>query len=319
MMKLKAVLGIPVVAVLMAGATSLRAAQLSTNTRTAIPHNVQQLLVMDYRAIQNSTVATNLRERVMPPELKTFDEALRKSGLNDNHDVDQLAFVLFRPKDSEDCLESVGIAEGQFAVQEILADFRKQKLKSTSIRTNRVYPLAKTGMVVCFADPSTMIFGDADAVQQALDARDGITSSLLANAPILSAMQSVDSKPLWSVLDPKGTQTMMRQMLGGAASVTDSETVRKRLGASWYAMEFQHGVKFDLTIDTGDNFAAATLASLLSTAVALRKATGSDAEKQALAATSVHADTGNLTIAFAATDEAFLSLLQSPLFQGMLS
>ena len=35
----------------------------------------------------------------MPPELKQFDEALKKSGLNDNHDVDQLAFVLFRPKE----------------------------------------------------------------------------------------------------------------------------------------------------------------------------------------------------------------------------
>ena len=30
----------------------------------------------------------DLKERVMPPELKQFDEALSKSGLNENHDVD---------------------------------------------------------------------------------------------------------------------------------------------------------------------------------------------------------------------------------------
>jgi hypothetical protein len=71
---------------------------LSTDARTAIPHDVQQLVVIDYRAMQNSTAAMNLRDRVMPAELKPFDEALRKSGLNDNHDVEQLAFVLFRPK-----------------------------------------------------------------------------------------------------------------------------------------------------------------------------------------------------------------------------
>jgi hypothetical protein len=72
-------------------------AQLSTDARTAIPHEVQQLVVIDYRAMQNSPAAMDLRGRVMPPELKQFDEALRKSGLNDNHDVEQLAFALFRP------------------------------------------------------------------------------------------------------------------------------------------------------------------------------------------------------------------------------
>ena len=28
--------------------------------------------------------------------------------------------------------------------------------------------------------------------------------------------------------------------------------MQKRLQASWYSMDFQHGVKFDLTISTGD-------------------------------------------------------------------
>ena len=41
--------------------------------------------------------AMQLRDRVMPPDLKQFDDALQKSGLNENHDVDQLAFALVRP------------------------------------------------------------------------------------------------------------------------------------------------------------------------------------------------------------------------------
>ncbi len=51
-------------------------------------------------------------------------------------------------------------------MQEILANFRKQKLKATRLRTNKIYPLAKTGMVVCFVDPSTMVFGDMRSGQQ---------------------------------------------------------------------------------------------------------------------------------------------------------
>src|SRR5208282_3717648 len=181
----------------------------------------------------------------------------------------------------------VGIAQGQFSVDDILANFRKQRVRPILLRTNRIYPLAKTGMVLCFVDPSTMIFGGKDAVEKALDARDGVSPSMLTNGTMMDAMNTVDSEPLWSILDEKGTQTMMRQVLGEAGSVTDFETVRKRLQASWYSMNFQHGVKFNLTISTGDSFAAATISSLLTAALVVRKMSGSEAEKRALAATSI--------------------------------
>jgi len=314
----KSLFKVSIVPLMMAAPMLAPAAQLSTDARTAVPHDVQQLVVIDYRAMQNSTAAMDLRERVMPPELKQFDEALRKSGLNDNHDVDDLAFALFRPSASGDALLTVGIAQGQFSTQDILANFRKQKVLPTRLRTNRIYPLAKTGMVLCFVDPSTMVFGSKDAVEKALDARDGVSPSLLTNVAMMDAMRTIDSEPLWSILDEKGTQTMMRQVLGEAGSVTDFETVRKRLQASWYGMDFQHGVKFDLTISTGDSFAAATISSLLTAAVMVRKMSGSDAEKQALNDTAIASDSGRMSIHFAASDGDFSSLLHSPLFQTMV-
>jgi hypothetical protein len=224
MTSVHAILKVSIAAILFSGVAVASVAQLSTDARTAIPHNVQQLLVVDYKAMQNSTAAMELRNRVMPPELKPFDEALQKSGLNDNHDVEQLAFALFRPNDSEDQLQSVGVAQGQFPIQQILGSFRKQRFKATVVRSNHIYPLAKTGMVACFIDSSTMVFGSSDAVKAALDARDGVAPSLLTNAAMMDAMKSVDSEPLWSILDQKGTQFMMRQVLGSAGSVTDFET-----------------------------------------------------------------------------------------------
>lgn len=304
--------------VLFAAASVAQAAQLSSDARGAVPHDVQQLVVIDYRTMENSTAAMDLRERVMPPELKQFDEALTKSGLNENHDVDQLAFALFRPKNSDDLLETVGIAQGQFAMTDILANFKKQKVKPTLVRTNKVYPLAKTGMVLCFVDASTMIFGSTESVTKALDARDGVSPSLLTNGPMMDSMKTVDSEPLWSILDDKGTQTMMKQVLGEAGSVTDFDTVKKHLAGSWYSMDFQHGVKFDLTISTGDPIAATTISSLLNAAVLYRKVSGSDAEKQALGATTISSDSGKLSIHFATGDTQFNALLQSPLFQSMV-
>lgn len=315
---LKEIIRFSLLPALLMTSTLAQAAQLTTDARGVIPKEVQQLVVIDYRAMQNSQTAMDLRDRVMPPELKQLDEALAKSGLNENHDVDELAFALFRPSAGSDSLLTVGVAQGQFSVDEVLANFRKQKIKPAMLRSNAIYPMTKSGMVLCFVDPSTLVFGQKDAITKALDARDGVIQSLLANGSMMDAMRSVDSEPLWSILDSKGTQTMMKQLLGEAGSVTDFETVQQRLQASWYSMNFQHGVKFDLTIATGDSFTAATVSSLLTAAVMLRKMSGSDTEKQALSATSIGSDSGRLSIHFSTTDGQFVSLLQSPLFQSMV-
>ena len=298
-------------------ALQTRAAQLTGDARAAIPHDLQQLVVIDYRAMQNSSTAMELRDRVMPPDLKQFAEALQKSGLNDNHDVDQLAFALFRVKGSTDQLDTVGIAQGQFDTDDILAHLRKMA-KPAVLRTNRIYPMGRTGMVLCFVDPSTMLFGSSSAVKQTLDVRDGYAPSMLTNSPMMDAMKTIDYEPLWSILDQTGTQTMMRQILGQAGSVADFDSVRKRLSSSWYGMDFEHGVKFDLTIATGDAFAAVTVSSLLNAAVLYRKMSGSDTEKQALAATDISASAGQLSVHFATSDTGFDSLMKSTLFQSMV-
>ena len=296
------------------------AAQLSTDARGAIPHDIQQLVVIDYRAMQNSAAAMSLRDRVMPPELRQFDEALRKSGLNDNHDVDQLAFALYRPNNAQaDVVQIVGIAQGQFDVEGIMANFRKQKLRATLHRTNRIYPMTKAGLVLCFVDPSTMIFGQKESVVKALDVRDGLAQGMLSNGVMMDAMRSVDSEPLWSILDNAGTQTMMKQLLGEAGSIADYDTIRKRLESSWYSMNFTHGVKFALTIQTGDTFAAATVSSLLNAAVLVRKMSGAEAEKAALSNTTVSSSAGKLNVRFAANDSEFSNLLQSSLFKSVVA
>jgi hypothetical protein len=302
----------------MTASISGQAAQLTSDARSAIPHDVQQMVVIDYRVMQNSSSAMELRGQVMPPELKSLEDALRKSGLNDNNDLDQLAFILYRGKDGQDDVRTVGIAQGQFPVQDVLDNFKKHKVKATVVRTNRIYPMAKTGMSVAFLDQSTMVFGSLSAVREALDARDGVSPSLLTNGSVMDSMRTVDSEPLWSVLDQKGTQTMMKQVLGEAGSVADFDAVKKRMIASWYSMNFQHGVKFDLSVVTGDNFAAATVSSLLNAAILYKKMSGTDTDKAALEDTVIRSNSGKLDVHFASTDAQFNTLLKSPMFQSMV-
>ena len=300
------------------GSITAQAAQLSSDARSAIPHDVQQMVVIDYRVMQNSSTAMELRGQMMPPELKQLEEALKKSGLNDSQDLEQLAFVLYRVNDSADDLRTVGVAQGQFPVEDVLANFRKKKVKATVVRANKIYPMGTTGMSVVFLDEGTMIFGSLPSVKQTLDVRDGLAPGLLTNGQVMDSMRSVDSEPLWSVLDQKGTQTMMKQVLGDAGSVADFDTVKKRLVASFYTMNFTHGVRFDMSVVTGDNFAAATISSLMNAAVLYKKMSGTDSDKAALDDAVIRSNAGKLEVHFAASDTDFNALLKSPMFQSMV-
>jgi hypothetical protein len=299
-------------------AAPARAAQLDTDARSAIPENVQQLIVIDYRAMQNSPAAMNLKARILPPELKQLETALRHSGLDENQDIETLAFAAYRVGTTGDNVKIVGLAQGQFQVQDILAGFKTRKVKVTMIRNNAVYPMGASGMVVTFLNPTTMLFGASDDIKPALDARDGLQPSFLTNQNMLAAMQQVDSAPLWSILDQQGTQYMMHSLLGQASQLTDYETIRKRMLSSSYIMDFSNGVKFTLFVNTSDTLTAATMSSLLNAAAMYEKVSGTAIEQQAIDETSIDSNAGVLSVKFVASDNQFSSLLQSPLFQNVV-
>ena len=294
------------------------AAQLDGDARGVIPKDIQQLVAVDYRAMQNSPAAMQLKSRVMPPELKSLEEALKTSGLNENNDVESLAFANFRYANSGEITRIIGVAQGQFPLDDIMANFKKKKIKPMIVLANKLYPMGASGMQVVFLSASTMVFGQGPALKDALASRDGLAPSLLTNNTMLDMMTSVDREPIWSILDQKGTQTMMRGVMGQASQVADYETVKKRLLSSWYTMDFQNGVKFNLTVLTPDTFSAATMASLLNAAALYKKMSGTDTEKTAIDATTIDSQQGKLNVNFATSDSQFASLLQSPLFRSVV-
>lgn len=294
-----------------------RAAQIDTDARSAIPKDVQQLIVVDYRVMENSSAAMDLKSRVLPPELKQLETALKASGLNENQDVEQLAFAAYRVGTGDD-VKIVGVAQGQFQIADIMANFTKKKVKPITIRNNKLYPMGASGMVVTFLNPTTMLFGSNDAIKPALDCRDGLAPSFLTNQDMLAAMQQVDTEPIWSILDAKGTQYMMHSLLGQASQLADYDQVKKRLLSSSYTMNFNNGVKFNLFVATSDTFTAATMSSLLNAAAMYEKVSGSATEKQAIDATTIDSTAGTLSVRFVTSDSQFSSLLQSPLFQNVV-
>ncbi len=293
-------------------------AQLTSDARATIPKDIQQLIVVDYRAMQNSQAALDLKARVLPPELKDLEHALVTSGIDSNHDIEELAFANFRTDPNSDTGKIIGVAQGQFSVPEILADFRKRKIKPQILRTNKMYPLTGSGMLVSFVNPTTMVFGSSDAIKDALNARDGFAPNMLTNQPLLQQMGLVDTEPLWSLLDGKGTQLMMQSVVGQAAQLGDFQSIRKRLISSRYSMNFDNGVKFNLAVVTPDTITAATMSSLMNAAALYEKVSGTAVEKQAIDNTDITSSAGTLNVNFNASDSQFATLLHSSLFQNVV-
>ena len=310
-------LGTGALAVVVTLAPAAFAAQLSSDGKASIPHDVQQIIVVDYRAMQNSTAAMELKDRVLPPELKRLEAAMKSSGLKVDQDADVLAFAAFRVKAGEGT-RIVGIAQGQFHTRDLIANFTKQKVKPFVVRNNSIYPMGSAGMSVVFLNQTTMVFGDKDAVVAALDARDGIAPNFLSDGDMVNEMGTVDSKAVWSLLDQKGTQTMMKSVLGEAAQLADYDTVRNRMKSSRYTMDFQNGVKFDMAVVMSDTITAATAATLMKGVSLMRKTSGTQLEKSALDQTTIDSNSGTLTVSYSSSDSQFASLLSSPLFQSVV-
>jgi hypothetical protein len=295
------------------------AAQLSNDAKSSIPKDIQQLIVVDYRAMQNSSAAMELKDRVLPPELKRLETALKSSGLKVDQDADVLCFAAFRDPKGEGT-RIVGIAQGQFHTRDVLANFTKNKTKpyTPEGRNFSMYPMGSSGMSVVFLNQTTMVFGDRAAVLEAMDARDGLAPDFLSNNDMINEMGQVDTKAVWSLLDARGTQTMMKGVLGDAAQLADYDTVKNRMKSSRYTMDFQNGVKFDMAVVMSDTMTAATAATLMKGVSIMRKTSGSALEKSALDSTTIDSNAGTLTVSYSSSDSQFASLLTSPLFQSVV-
>lgn len=286
---------------------------LASATRAVIPSDIQQIINVDYRSMEDSESGQALKARVLPDPLKKFEAALKGVGVDPDKDVEQLTFASFRVKSG---LQTVGVAQGEFAANKVVARLKTKKVKPTMYRDAAIYPL-DGGLSMTLLDNYNMLFGDTAALKSALDVRDGIGSSLNSNSAITDMISSVDSDAIWSVLDEKGTQEMMKSALGEASNLADYNTIKNRIKTSAYKMDFGNGVKFNLNVNTSDSFTAASLKTLLQAGIMYKKMNASAAEKTALENLTVDSDSSALKLNFETDDKKFVSLVNSDLFTAI--
>ncbi|MGD0987805.1 MAG: hypothetical protein ABR874_08345 [Candidatus Sulfotelmatobacter sp.] len=287
---------------------------LASSARNVVPADLQQLISVDYRTLKDSQTAMQLKQQLLPDNIKQFEAALKGIGIDPDKDVDTLAFASFRTQKMG--VKSVGVAAGSFAMKTVLKKLTAAKIKPTKYRTSSIYSM-DGDMVMVFLDDSTLLFGEVSAVKVALDTRDGEILSLDSNQVMSDLMSDVDASPVWSVLDQQGTQNVMRSALGDAAKIADYDTLKKRLLGCRYTMTFTGGVNFDLTVVSSDSVSAATLSSLVKAGLLYKKMSATAPEKLAMDSTSVDSDGANVNFHFKSTDQQFQSIMHSQLFAAV--
>lgn len=312
----KAYVGSMLGAAMMAGLLTgmAGAIPLNSSARAVVPADLQQLISVDYRTLKDSPTAMQLKQQVLPDNLKEFESALKGVGINPDKDVDSLAFAAFRT--AKQGIKQVGVAAGPFSMKAVVKKLTTMKIKPTKYRTSSYYPM-DGGMVMCFLDDSTLLFGESSAVKIALDTRDGEVLGVDTNSTMSDMMSNVDSAPVWSILDQQGTQNVIHSAMGDAAKIADFDTIKKRLLGCSYTMSFSGGVNFDLNALTSDSVSAATLSSLLKGALLFKKMSATPAEKIAVDNSSVDSDGSEVKYHFKANDTQFLSLMHSDLFAAV--
>ena len=295
-------------------ATMAYAMPLNSSARACVPGDLLQLISVDYRALKDSPTAMALKQQLMPDNIKQFEAALKAIGLDPEKDVDTLTFASFRA--GKQGVKTVGVAAGPFNMKAVLKKMKLQKFVPKKYGSSEIYPM-DGGFVMSFLDDSTLLFGDSTSVRVALDTRDGQVLGLDTNGNMADMMSSVDSAPVWSILDQGGTQNMMHSAMGDASKVADYDSVKKRLQGSRYTLSFNSGVNFDLAVITSDTTTASTVASLLKGYMLYKKMSASAAEKVAVDNTSVDSDGSNVRVSFKANDQQFQSLMHSELFAAV--
>lgn len=313
-MKRNTLFGLLLISTFLIGGLPAFGAPLATNARAVIPFQVQQIINVDYRRMKNSDSAMEMKAKLMPPNMKQFEDALKGIGVVVDRDIDQITLAAFRSK--KQGLQIIGIAQGIFPKKKLLLGIHKKKILAKKLNGSFVYPMSG-GMVMTFLDENTMLFGDQSAVQASLNARDDSSESLNANGQVTDMIASVDKGTLWSVLDAEGTQTMLKGALGTASNLAEYDNIKKHLTGSRYTVDFDHGIDFDLNVVTSDNMTAATLASVLKAGLLFKKMNASPTEKAAIDDTNVDSDASKLVVHFKSDDKDFQALLDSPMFAAV--
>ncbi len=231
MIKTMTIRSLMAVAVLAAIALAIpspaRAGRLGTDIIALFPKDIGEFAYADLKKARTLKWFPQLKEQMLPPRFRQFEQFLASAGVDPNSQVDELAWALVadstgaKGENAATALPSseniVGVALGNFNPSSAESFFKSQKLPTFKSRGYTLYAFGTgagpTDLFFLFIDSNTAAFGHRRLLEKLVEVRFGGEEGLLRNDVLFPLINEANgSGVVWAVLNPAYTRLAIRQL-----------------------------------------------------------------------------------------------------------
>ena len=261
-----------------------RAGSLGSDILSMFPKDSGELAYADLKEARQFPWFNQLKEQMLPPKFREFEQFLSSAGIDPNSQVTELAWALVSNKTTTDKAgasvpstdQIIGVAVGQFQPSSAEAYFTAKKLPIVKIRTFSLFAFGggsgPNDLFFFFIDSNTAAFGQRQQLEKMIGLRFGEGESLYSNTDFSSLVNSANgSGTVWAVLDPSYTRLAMQQLVPETSQFPAAAQLAAKLKAMTISIKGGSGVdaKFEAVCGSTDD--ANTFAALLQAGLMYRK------------------------------------------------
>lgn len=235
------------------------AGSLSTGVIGMFPKQVGEFAYADLKSARQYPWISQLRDQLLPPRLRQFEQFLSSAGVDPNTHVEELAWGEL-PLSKSIGEQAVGVALGSFDPSSIEERFKQQKFSAIDYRGYRLYAHGVSSgsgdILFTFLDSNTAAFGPRPTLEKLVDIRMGDGESLLANDTLFPLINEVNgSGVFWAVLDKSSTHLAMQQLISQVSQFRQAAAIINRMHAMMIIVDAGSGMdaRFQAVCDSVDD------------------------------------------------------------------
>lgn len=325
-----------VLAILLAASGTLfapatHAGALNSDVIAMFPSSAGEFAYADLRAARQFPWFAQLKEQMLPPKFRQFEQFLSKAGMDPNTQVEELAWALVPTGVSSGpagtsvptAEQIVGVALGQFQTSTVQTYFKTQKTASIQSHGYTLYAFGGgTGpddLFFLFIDSSTAAFGQRSLLEKLLDVRFGGQQNITSNPVIYPLINQANGKGIvWAVLNPSYTRLAMQQLLPELGQLNQVGPLLAKIQSMLITVQSSNGIAaaFQANYATPDD--ANQMAGLLQAGIMVGKYQATSQNNAALGqmldSARVNPSGNALSVSVALTNDEMAALIKSNTF-----
>lgn len=313
---------------LLALAPTIHATLLDANVIGMFPTNVAEFGYIDLEQARQFPWFAQFRLQVLPPRFVELESFLAVANVNPSTQISALAWAQISESADRahaavsEAGQIVGVALGHFDPDSMRAALQASKRDGVQSGGYVLYSCGGIcdGLSFVILDSEKLAFGQPNALQALLDARDGGADSVLQETAILESINQANGQGIfWSVVDPRGARQAIRRIVPEAAQFPKAAQLLDGIKSLTIIADGSDAVDGEFQLFAGSPDDAAMLGQLVQAALVARQY----AAKQSASTWTDVLDTvqvaqtgAELRITLSAKEGQMIGLIQSGMFSN---